>query len=247
MFVPISPRRWCLRLNPVSIPSPSPRRRISGSTLWIFGLALSLLPTLLSPAVARASGTVVEAELTIEQALVDFTGTPTPGMTVNGTIPGPTLRFREGDLARIHVHNRMDVPTSVHWHGLLVPPDMDGAPLISSSPIAPGTTFIYEFPIRQSGTYWYHSHTALQEQQGVYGSIVIEPAGTRRTDADVPDRDHVVLFSDWTDTDPHQVLRQLRRGSEWFAVERGTGQSLLGAWRLGMLGDWLQRELQRMP
>lgn len=123
----------------------------------------------------------MEYNLTIAQSTVNFTGRSVPAMTVNGGIPGPTLRFDEGDTARIHVTNTMDVPTSIHWHGLLVPPDMDGVPFITYPPIAPGTTFTYEFPIRQSGTYWYHSHTSLQEQSGVYGSIAIEPRGGDRS------------------------------------------------------------------
>jgi FtsP/CotA-like multicopper oxidase with cupredoxin domain len=120
----------------------------------------------------QAQAAIVEYELTIAQQEVNFTRKHTKGMTINGDIPGPILRFKEGDTARIHVHNKMNVETSVHWHGLLVPPDMDGVPNISFPPIAVGTTFTYEFPIRQSGTYWYHSHTNLQEQRGVYGAIV---------------------------------------------------------------------------
>ncbi len=200
-------------------------------------LVLALLP------LAAGAGTV-EYDLTIAREQVSVTGRPVPAMTINNGIPGPTLRFREGDLARIHVRNRMDVPTSLHWHGLLVPPGMDGVPLVSFPPIAPGATFTYEFPIRQTGTYWYHSHSALQEQSGVYGSIVILPAGAPEK---APENDHVVLLSDWTDDDPHAVLRTLRRGSEWFAVEKGSGQSILGAARTGMLGDYFSRELQRMP
>jgi hypothetical protein len=120
---------------------------------------------------------------------------------------------------------------------------MDGVPNISFPPIAAGATFTYEFPIRQSGTYWYHSHTRLQEQRGVYGSLVITPPH--------PDiktnRDHVVLLSDWTDEDPHAVLRTLKRGSEWYSLEKGSGQSIFGAAKAGKLGDYFTRELQRMP
>ncbi len=185
----------------------------------------------------------VEYDLTIAKQNVALTGKPASAMTINGGIPGPVLRFREGDMARIHVRNAMDVETSIHWHGLLVPPGMDGVPLISFPPIAPGRTFTYEFPIRQSGTYWYHSHTSLQEQSGVYGGIVIEPASSGQHTY----RDHVVLFSDWTDEDPAEVLRTLKRGSEWYAVKKRSGQSLLGAASLGMLGDYFKQELQRMP
>jgi CopA family copper-resistance protein len=186
---------------------------------------------------------IIEYYLDIAQQDVNITGNPVPAMTINGTIPGPTLRFKEGDSARIHVHNKMDVETSIHWHGLLVPPGMDGVPYISFPPIAPGIAFTYEFPIRQSGTYWYHSHTSLQEQSGVYGSIVIEP----KYDQQHVDRDYVVLLSDWTDENPYAANRTLKRGSEWYALEKGSGQSIFGAMKLGMVGDYLKRELQRMP
>lgn len=208
------------------------------------GFLCSLVGAALLLAVPSVEGEVRELELEIAWQEVDYTGTRVQAMTVNGGIPGPTLRFTEGDLARIRVHNRMDVSTSIHWHGLLVPPDMDGVPNLTFPPIAPGSTFVYEFPIRQSGTYWYHSHTALQEQRGVYGSIVILPAEGLEPAAD---RDHVVLLSDWTDVDPHRVLRDLRRGNEWAALQRGTGQSIFGAARAGRLGDYFRRELQRMP
>jgi FtsP/CotA-like multicopper oxidase with cupredoxin domain len=191
----------------------------------------------------QAQAATVEYDLTITQQKVNITGRSARGMTINGAIPGPTLRFKEGDIARIHVHNRMSVETSIHWHGVLVPPDMDGVPYVSFPPIKPGTTFTYEFPIRQSGTYWYHSHTSLQEQSGVYGSIVIEP----NQNGPKPDHDYVILFSDWTDKNPHEVNRTLKRGSEWYAIQKGSGQSILGAARLGMLGDYFRRELQRMP
>ncbi len=185
----------------------------------------------------------IEYNLVISRQEINITGNPVWSMTVNGSVPGPTLRFKEGDLARIHVHNKMSTETSIHWHGLLVPPNMDGVPNISFPPISPGSTFTYEFPIRQSGIYWYHSHTSLQEQSGIYGSIAIEPSQAVQK----ADHDHVVLLSDWTDQDPHEVNRTLKRGSEWFALEKGSAQSIFGAARLGMLDDYFKRELQRMP
>jgi CopA family copper-resistance protein len=191
----------------------------------------------------RSMAAVTEYTLSIDYDTVNYTGQDVEAMTINGSIPGPVLRFTEGDTARIHVQNKMDVETSIHWHGVLVPPGMDGVPFVSFPPIAPGTTFTYEFPIRQSGTYWYHSHTGLQEQKGVYGSIVIEPSESRQK----TDRDYVVMLSDWTDEDTHEVLRTLKRGSEWYAVRKRSGQSIFGAMRLGMLGDYIRRELQRMP
>jgi len=205
----------------------------------VFFLALFVIFSRISGAAAAT----VEYNLEIARNPISITGKNVQAMTINGGLPGPTLRFRKGDTALIHVHNKMKVDTSIHWHGILVPPGMDGVPYVSFPPIKPGTTFTYEFPIRQSGTYWYHSHTNLQEQSGVYGSIVI--AGPReRLHAD---RDYVIVLSDWTDEDPHQVLRTLKRGSEWYALQKGSAQSIFGAARLGMLGDYFKRELQRMP
>ncbi len=183
-----------------------------------------------------------EYRLNIERNTVNFTGKSISAMTVNGSIPGPVLEFQEGDMARIHVTNSMDVETSIHWHGLLVPPNMDGVPYLTYPPIKPGTTFTYEFPIRQSGTYWYHSHTGLQEQRGVYGAVVIKP-----NNEPTYTHDQVILLSDWTDEDPHHVLRTLKRGSEWYSIEKGSAQSLIGSMRKKSLGSYLSRELQRMP
>jgi FtsP/CotA-like multicopper oxidase with cupredoxin domain len=137
-------------------------------------------------------------------------------MTINDAIPGPTLRLREGDVARIYVKNEMDVETSIHWHGILLPNFQDGVPYVTTPPIIPSTTFIFEFPIKHTGTYWYHSHTSLQEQRGIYGSIVIEPEmPSMKTDID-----HVVVFSDWTYEDPDEVLRKLKSGSEHYYLRK---------------------------
>lgn len=207
------------------------------------GLAFFLFLLLGPVCDVSAQAETVEYHLTIAKQQLNITGHPAEAMTINGGVPGPVLHFTEGDTALIHVRNDMEVNTSIHWHGILVPPGMDGVPFISFPPIAPGTTFTYEFPIRQSGTYWYHSHTRLQEQSGVYGAIVIEP----RTKTAKTYGEHVVLFSDWTDDNPEAVNRTLKRGSEWFALEKGSGQSILGAARIGMLGSYLQREFTRMP
>lgn len=197
---------------------------------------------LVAPALAKES-TVTEYHLTIAEEEVNFTGSNVRAMTLNSGIPGPVLYFKEGDIARIHVKNEMKVETSIHWHGMLVPPNMDGVPFISFLPIQPDETFDYEFPIRQSGTYWYHSHTMLQEQRGVYGAIVIHP----KEGEEKYDRDHVIVLSDWADQNPHNVLHTLKRGSEWFSIQKGTAQSLIGALRLGMIDDYFKRELLRMP
>ena len=207
--------------------------------------AVGLFFLLLFGGLPAALGATVEYDLTIAWQEINISGRSVPAMTINNEIPGPTLRFQEGDIALIHVRNTMNVETSIHWHGILVPPEMDGVPFISFPPIAPGATFTYRFPIRQNGTYWYHSHTALQEQSGVYGSIVIEPPAPDKERR--ADRDYAVLLSDWTDENPDEVLRTLKRGSDWYALQKGNGRSLLGAARLGMVGDYFKGELQRMP
>ncbi len=185
----------------------------------------------------------VEYTLTIARETIEIGGGARPAMTINGGIPGPVLRFREGDEAVIRVTNHLSEDSSIHWHGILIPPEMDGVPFISFPPIKPGETFIYRFPVRQSGTFWYHSHSGLQEQLGVYGPIVIEPKGGD-TGAD---REHVVMLSDWTNEPPHAVLQKLRRGSEYYGVKKRSAQSLLGALKTGKGGPWLRREAMRMP
>jgi FtsP/CotA-like multicopper oxidase with cupredoxin domain len=164
-------------------------------------------------------------------------------MTINDSIPGPTLRFKEGDFARIYVRNEMDVETSIHWHGILLPNLQDGVPYLTTPPILPGTTYTYEFPIKHSGTYWYHSHTGLQEQRGVFGSIVIEPAAPGIQ----TDQDHVVVFSDWTDENPDEVLRTLKSGNDYYSLKKGSTQSVLGAVKANALKDVMKRSWTRMP
>jgi FtsP/CotA-like multicopper oxidase with cupredoxin domain len=193
---------------------------------------------------AALSAATVEYDLTLARQEMNFTGHPVEAMTINGQLHGPTLRFTEGDRAVIRVHNQMDVETSVHWHGLLLPNAMDGVPFLTYPPIAPGQTFTYRFDLRQSGTYWYHSHTMLQEQRGLFGSLVIAPKFAGEFDGL---RDHVVVLSDWTDEDASSVLHTLKRGSEWYSIRKGSGQSVLGAARLGLLGAYFSSELQRMP
>lgn len=204
---------------------------------------LLLLPLFLAAAQAR----LVEYDLTVaEQSWSPGDGVKAiRALTLNGGIPGPTLRFREGDTARIRVHNQlMGEETSIHWHGLLVPNLQDGVPYVTTPPIEAGTTRTFEFPLKHAGTYWYHSHTGLQEQRGVYGSIVIEPEGGEPVKAD---RDHVVVLSDWTRENPNEVMRTLMRGSDWYALRKGSMQSVAGAIKAGRLQDFWDRERTRMP
>ena len=160
-----------------------------------------------------------EFDLVIAESPVNFTGKPRMATTINGSIPGPTLHWREGDTVTIRVTNRLREPTSLHWHGILLPFQMDGVPGISFKGIAPGETFTYRFKVEQSGTYWYHSHSGMQEQTGMYGAIVIEPSGGETIRAD---RDHVVQLSDWTDEDPMRVFAKLKAQGDYYNYNQPT-------------------------
>jgi len=167
------------------------------------------------------SGALSGAEFNLEigALAVNFTGQPGMATVVNGRLPAPLLRWREGDVITLRVSNRLSAPSSIHWHGIIVPADMDGVPGLSFEGIGPGATYVYRFKVNQSGTYWYHSHSRFQEQTGLYGPIVIEPRGGERHCAD---REHVVLLSEWTDRDPEHIYRTLKRRSNYFNFGRRT-------------------------
>tara|TARA_R110002050_G_scaffold85091_3_gene181608 strand:+ start:7582 stop:9819 length:2238 start_codon:yes stop_codon:yes gene_type:complete len=203
-------------------------------------LTLALLA--LAGFTASAQTDTTTYRLVLKQELVNKAGKNVMGMTINGQIPGPTLRFNEGDYAVIYVKNEMDEETSIHWHGLLLPNFYDGVPYLNTPPIMPGETQKYEYPIRQSGTYWYHSHTMLQEQSGVYGSFVIEP---EENTLDY-DKNLVMVLSDWTNEKPHSVLRFLKRGTEWYTIKKGTATPLNQVIARGALGAQLNFWKQRM-
>jgi CopA family copper-resistance protein len=158
-------------------------------------------------------------DLVIDETTVNLTGRQRPALAVNGSIPAPTLRFTEGEDVVINVTNKLEVDASIHWHGFILPYRMDGVPGISFPGIRPGETFTYRFKIVQNGTYWYHSHSGLQEQAGVYGAIVIEPA---KKDPVTYDRDYVVLLSDWTDERPESVLSNLKKQSDYYNYNKRT-------------------------
>jgi FtsP/CotA-like multicopper oxidase with cupredoxin domain len=161
-----------------------------------------------------------EYSLDIARQTVNITGRPVEKITVNGSIPAPTLFFKEGEDAVIHVTNHMDVPSSIHWHGLLIPGAMDGVPGFNGFPgIMPGETFTYRFKIRQTGTYWYHAHSMGQEQDGLYGSLVFAPAGK---DPIKTDRDYVVVLSDFMDEESDDVMANLKMASDYYNVARRT-------------------------
>jgi CopA family copper-resistance protein len=166
-----------------------------------------------SAGVAAAELRGPDFELAVGERAVNLTGRATIGTVVNGSLPGPVLRWREGDAVTLRVRNTLAVETAIHWHGIVLPAEMDGVPGLSFHGIPPGDTFTYRFPARQNGTYWYHAHAGFQEQAGVYGAIVIDPLEPEPFSYD---REHVVLLSDWTDRDPLALYRLLKRQSGYF-------------------------------
>ncbi len=168
---------------------------------------------------APAPNNVREYDLVIAQTVVRLDGRNAKAVTINGTVPGPVLRFREGEQAVIRVRNTLSEDTSIHWHGIILPPEMDGVPGLSFAGIRPGETFEYTFAINQAGTYWYHSHSGLQEQLGHYGALIVEPA--ERT-GPTYDREHVILLSDWTFESPYRVLSRLKKQPDAYNFQRRT-------------------------
>lgn len=160
-----------------------------------------------------------EFELFIDQTPVNLTGRARTALTVNGSLPGPLLRWREGDTVTLRVKNRLGEPTSIHWHGILLPSTMDGVPGLSFKGIEPGGLYVYQFKVKQHGTYWYHSHSGLQEQQGVYGPLVIDP---KEPEPYAYQRDYVVMLSDWTDEDPVALMKTLKKQSDYYNLHKPT-------------------------
>src|ERR1700722_12033047 len=188
---------------------------LAGGTLLLgagglFGRAQSASPTVLSGS---------QFDLSIDELAVNYTGAARIATAVNEQVPAPLLRWREGDVVTLRVTNRLPVRSSIHWHGIILPADMDGVPGLSFAGIAPGETYVYRFAVNQHGTYWYHSHSRFQEQTGLYGPIVIEP---RRGERHRADREHVVLLSEWTDLDPEHIYRTLKRQNNYFNFSRRT-------------------------
>ena len=165
----------------------------------------------------RISGN--EVRLNIAEAAFSVDGRTGHAIAINGTIPAPLIRLREGQNVRLIVNNTLDEDTSIHWHGLIVPMEMDGVPGISFPGIKPKSTFTYEFPLKQSGTYWYHSHSGLQEQVGHYGPLVIDPAGP---DPIASDREHVIVLSDWSFLHPHMIFTRMKQEGGFFNRQKET-------------------------
>jgi CopA family copper-resistance protein len=204
--------------------NPTRRQFVQGLTASAFLAGLAPSGLFAAPTTSNAQVlTGNRFELTLEEVEVNFTGKRRMATTINGSLPGPTLRMKEGEQITIRVTNKMSVTSSVHWHGLILPSNMDGVPGLSFAGIKPGESFTYQFKAVQSGTYWYHSHSGYQEQTGLYGSIVIEP---RQADEVAYDRDYVVLLSDWSDEKPEQIYAKLKKLSHYYNTKERTLQDL---------------------
>ena len=177
---------------------------------YLFAVAVALL---------AATAQAATYDLTIGKTSVNVTGQPREAITVNGQLPAPLLRFKEGEEVVLSVTNALDTDSSLHWHGFILPYTMDGAPGFGFAGIKPGETFTYRFKIQQSGTYWYHSHSDMQEQAGLYGPIIIEPV---KPEPYRYDRDYVIMLSDWTDQGPHTVMSKLKKQSDYYNYSQQT-------------------------
>lgn len=186
----------------------------------------------------QLSGT--KFNLTIDKINVNITGEPTVATAVNSMITGPTLKWKEGDEITINVTNNLAEDTSIHWHGIILPPHMDGVPGISFNGIKPGTTFTYKFTVAQSGTYWYHSHSGFQEQTGIYGAIVIEP----KEEILEYDREYVISLSDWSDEKPDSIYRKIKLSADYYNFKKRTvGDFFDEVKELGFLEAFNQRKM----
>ena len=205
-----------------------PRRRfVQGLALGAAGLGLGLNARQLLASQGHTGAPTLTGDtfhLTLGGTDVNITGKTRPATTINGSIPGPTLRWKEGDTITLKVTNLLPETSSIHWHGILLPFQMDGVPGLSFDGIAPGETFTYRFTVKQSGTYWYHSHSGFQEQTGIYGAIVIDPReATTHTEARYhADRDEVILLSDWSDEDPQHIYATLKKLSHYYNFNERT-------------------------
>lgn len=191
---------------------------------------------------------IVKYELTVTDTIVNFSGKEKRAIAVNGQIPMPTLTFTEGDIAEIVVHNKLKESTSLHWHGVYLPNKEDGVPYLTQMPIEPNETFAYRFPIIQNGTHWYHSHSGMQEQIGMYGSLVLlkkkdDPTFKKGID-DLPAVP--IILSEWTDIKPENVHRMLHNANDWAAIKKGTTQSYSEAIKAGHFKTKLGNEWKRM-
>jgi CopA family copper-resistance protein len=192
---------------------------VAASTALLSTAALSAKTTTIRKREKNQELSGTEFHLTIDKTLVNITGKPSYATAVNGMLPGPTLRWREGDTITIHVKNNLSKSSSIHWHGIILPYKMDGVPGISFKGIAPGETFTYTFTLKQNGTYWYHSHSGFQEQTGLYGAIIIEP---KEKEPYTYDAEHVLTLSDYANVKPATLYRNLKLSADYYNFNQRT-------------------------
>ena len=202
-------------------------------------------------------GKKVRYDLYVKDTTVNFTGKSKRAIAINGSIPAPSLVFTEGDTAEIYLHNMLDEETSLHWHGVILPNQADGVPFLTTAKIAPGEIHLYKFKVVQNGTYWYHSHSGLQEQSGMYGALIFKSREEVQMELTAMnhssmqmnklfDKEYAVVLSEWTDDDPMQVQRRLRTANDWFAIKKGSVQSYAEAIKEGQFTTKLTNEWKRM-
>ncbi|MCK5897251.1 MAG: copper resistance system multicopper oxidase, partial [Cocleimonas sp.] len=238
--------------NNVSVVNPTRRRFVTGlavggviSSVGLTGC--SVFPT----GASRPQNSKVETgreeltgttfDLTISEQRVNFTGKIRVATAINDTVPGPTLRWKEGETVTLRVTNKLPVTSSIHWHGIILPNKMDGVPGLTFDGIAPNTTFTYRFKVEQSGSYWYHSHSGFQEQTGAHGAIIIEP---KKPSSYHYDREHTVFLSDWTDEDPADLYAKLKKLSHYYNFkERTVGDLINEVQANGVAKTWASRKM----
>ena len=205
-------------------------------------------PTIEVKKVTKIISKTVRYDLYVRDTIVNIGNKPKRAIAVNGQIPMPTLTFTEGDIAEIYVHNELKESTSLHWHGLFLPNKEDGVPNLTQMPIEPGTTHKYTFPIIQHGTHWYHSHSGLQEQIGMYGSMILNKKAEDETFRNgIDDLPTIpIILSEWTDVKPENVHRMLHNATDWFAIKKGTTQSYAEAIQQGHFKTKITNEWKRM-
>jgi len=245
-------KHYLNRTNTLNEPVLTRRRFVTGFAAGgaVFGLGLGSclaqtskhtlsrpLPLSTSPQTLKGN----RFDLNIAYQLANFTGKDRVATSVNGSLPAPTLRWREGDRVKINLKNNLAQDSSIHWHGIILPTQMDGVPGLSFNGIKPGKSFEYEFEVNQSGTYWYHSHSGFQEQTGVYGAIVIDP---KEPDPVAYDRDYVVMLSDWSDESPENIYAKLKKLSHYYNFRERT---VVNIWQdikeQGVLNTWNKRAM----
>jgi len=232
-------------LNLVNPPAMSRRRFVTGvaASGALLSLGLGSTVSLASPQNRMGPDTLRGRvfDLSIDYKTVNFTGSKSVATTVNGLVPGPVLRWREGESVTLRVTNNLAEDSSIHWHGLILPTNMDGVPGLSFAGIKPGETFEYQFDVNQSGTYWYHSHSGYQEPTGMYGALVIDP---KEPDPVSYDRDYVVMLSDWSDEKPQDIYAKLKKRSDYYNFrERTAGDLWSDIKGKGIAQTWSDRSM----